>query len=311
MNKKVLKWIIVFIPVLLVLLIRIGSWCQNGSPRKPSVPRNRVDGLFDENDHTNEMQDVSKTQKPAAYKSEVQHEKFHECIAYLKEKEAQGLPVGDDPEEGMVDRELLIQRSFLKSRTTSNTNRAPYIVLIDDVYIVSLWRHSNPFRIGEPGFDLRIGFDAWTGELILSLSGGGGVGILNVNKETGAGRVGETPKAKRYQQRVFDRLEKLELDIFYGRSWGLEPKANMIKPEQAVSMAKKQVVKRKYDREKEPFTVLVDDLYIVTFWDIDADKLTERSKAYDSRVGIDAYSGEYVAMETTREDRISQAKKTE
>ena len=96
-------------------------------------------------------------------------------IDYIEEQERLGLQVGKKPEDGMADHRVLINSAFQTGcRSTTSTSRAPDITLINDIYIVSLWRHSNPFRAGDDGFDSRLGFDAWTGEYIAGISSKGG-----------------------------------------------------------------------------------------------------------------------------------------
>jgi len=226
--------------------------------------------------------------------------KVRNCIKYIEEQEKLGQAIGDLPQEGMVSPEILVKRAFMKVRSTSDPERFPHIVLVDNFYVVSLWKHPNPFRAGGAGFDLRMGFDAWTGEYISGLSGGGGIISLTIDKKTGAGLTGEVPEAKEYKKRVFDCLKELGMRVFYGRPWNSEIKPNMIAPEESIRIARKQVADRDFDPNKEPLAILVDDLYIVTFWKKGVEKLPDGWKSYDSRVGIDAYTGEFIAMEITR-----------
>jgi len=222
-------------------------------------------------------------------------------IQYLEEKEKLGLLVGENPADGMVGHDSLINNAFSKGRrSTTNTNRAPGITLINDIYIISLWRHSNPFRAGNDGYDSRLGFDAWTGEYITGISSGGGPRVLHISKETGAGKVGATPKATKYKKRVFDGIEQMELDVIYGRPWNSKPTPEMISPEEAIQVAASQVTDRKYDKSKAPLFVLVDDLYIVTFWKPNIEELADGEATFDTRIGIDATSGKYIAMEIAK-----------
>lgn len=233
--------------------------------------------------------------------SNIKREMLNEYYNLLETIDIQEASRNVQPKEGMIDSSAAQKIALQYARSTSNTNKAPHVILMDDFYIVLLEKIPNPFRVSKKlNIDLKVGIDAWTGEYISGLRSGGGVVLINVNRKTGAGKVGESANADAYYERTFKALRKLMHNVYYGRPWSSEPTPEMISPEEAIQIAASQVAKRKYDKSKEPLPVLVDDLYIVTFWKPNIEELPDGASTFDTRVGIDANSGEYIAMEIAK-----------
>ncbi len=183
--------------------------------------------------------------------------------------------------------------------TSSCSSNKPDVFWVDDIYIVRFFLHPNPFLAGKiPSLD--AGIYARTGECFIGHRGGGGVIRINIRKETGAANAEDAAK---YKERFLQGAKTLGQNIFYGREWESEAQPKMISKEDALAVAKRVIEERDYDRAAEPLVLLVDDLYIVAFWKPDREKLADFDTTYDSRVGIDAYTGEFIAMETTRGKR--------
>ncbi|MEE9368111.1 MAG: hypothetical protein V3V05_04510 [Pontiella sp.] len=151
----------------------------------------------------------------------------------------------------------------------------------------------------------RIAIDAQTGEFISTEGLNRGVVGIRTSRETGAGMVDETPQAEEYLASLSNGLKELHRRVLHSQPLQSEPQPGMLAPEEAVRIAMEQVADRNYDRNKEPLAILVDDVYIVIFWYTNADQLPDGSPSYDSRVGINAKTGEYIAMEITWERRDS------
>ena len=255
-----------------------------------------------------EMSGMVKTHPPSL---EEKHRKVWACKKLLKEREAEGLPVSDILETGMIAPEKSLQIASQHVRKTSNIDRPPDVVLIDGFFIISYRNHENPFRAGDPDYDCRIAIDARTGEFISVEGLNRGVVGISTSRKTGAGMVDETLLAEVYKEKLLDGLKELHRRVLHGQPLESEPQPGMVDPQEAVRVAAKQVVDRNYDQSKEPWPILVDDVYIVTFWKNETDKLPDGWPTYDSRVGVDAVTGEFLAMEVTRGNRRSPAKEGE
>jgi hypothetical protein len=206
--------------------------------------------------------------------------------------------------EKMLEDEKVISIALGHARTTSNTNQMPEIELREGVYIASYKRYDNPFRGGDPGFDCRIAIDALSGKLISVQGLNRGAEGCRMSRRTGVGLIDEAPQAKIYQERVSDALRELHRRIQYGHPLASSPQSGMINQEKAVQRAREQVADRKFDPNKSPWPILINDIYIVTFWRYDEDVYPEWGNLlYDSRVGIDAKTGGFVAMDITRKKR--------
>lgn len=232
------------------------------------------------------------------------HRKVWACKELLEERKSLGLSISDAPDTGMIESEKAIQIAVQHSQETSNTNQAPEVALVDGFYIISYKNHDNPFRVGDPGDDCRIAIDAQTGEFISTEDLNRGVVGIGTSRKTGAGMVDESSQAEEYSAKLFNGLKELHRRVLHGQPLKSDPQPRMIALAEAIKVAMEQVSDRDYDQNKEPLAILVDDVYIVTFWENDADKLPDGWKSYDSRVGIDANTGEFIAMEITRKNHI-------
>jgi len=300
MNKKYTLFIgLSILASILILLLSLKKPPEQPNDVQINRPQMNYERAGKNNNEVSSLNHNTQTnQSHSVSEKREQSDEVSTLIQYIEEQEKLGLAVGENPRPGMIEYESLINRAFDKGRrSTTSTNRAPDITLINNIYVVSLRRHSNPFRAGNDGYDSRLGFDAWTGEYIAGISSRSGIRVLHISKNTGAGKVGENHQATKYKKRVFDGIEQMELDVFYGRPWNSKPTPEMISPEEAIQVAASQVTDRKYDKSKTPLSVLMDDLYIVTFWKPNIEELADGEATFDTRVGIDANSGKYIAME--------------
>lgn len=201
---------------------------------------------------------------------------------------------------GMITREKAREISLKYSRDSSCVNIEPEIVLIDDVYLVTLFRRPNPFIVSNKTPDIEIGIDAFSGEYLAAIRHSGGVVRLNIDRETGAGIAGKDPEAQKYYDRAFSALKTLSLNAYYGKPEKSIHSPDMISSEEAIIQAKLYLKKTDTTWTEPPLASIVKDAYIVTFWKPNKDGLAEGELRYTSRVVIDAITGEYIAKETAK-----------
>lgn len=223
---------------------------------------------------------------------------FWRSLDFITAQKEAGLPVGDSIKTGMVEKEKAISVAWenVKYRDTCDPNEPPEVLLVNDLYIITFWNFDSPFHsYPTRGIDTQTGVDAWTGELISIRLSGDSVCAIGYGRRTGGD--GSEEKRHAYQERLGNSLLELHERINRGRLLESEQQMGMIDPQEAVKSAAKQVEDRLYDRNKEPWPLLVDDVYIVTFWKPEADIPTEGGRLYDCRIGVDAYTGEFIAMD--------------
>lgn len=248
-----------------------------------------------------ELQSRAPQSRSSAIPAKEKHLMVMKCKRIIDERRAQGIPVSDSKQKGMIDEAAVLSRATEFTSKTSDTSRPPDIALVGDYYIVSYYKNANPFRADDGAYDCRIAIDAWSGEVVSIEGLTRGVYRFPMSNKTGAGDVNESSDALVQRKRVYDALQALTLRVMHGKQLNSDLEDAMVSPHVAVQSASQEVKTRSYDNSKEPLVILVEDIYIVTFWK--NSKLINSKDGYvlyDSRVGIDAFTGEFIGMEISR-----------
>lgn len=298
-NKTVLIILVIIFVGLIVFLIKRSNHSELELEVKEPLAQCELSEA--KTDYSGLTQDISDPVRAFSSNSNSTRKDYRRSLAYLSEQEAQGLHVGDKPKEGMIKLEEVVEVASQHTRNTSNTNKPPSVILVGDFYVVTYEKYKDPFLAGKPHFDCRIGIDAWTGEYISLLRSGGGIIKFQLSKKTGAGVLGENPQTEIYQKKLFNSLKTLTLRCKNSHPLESVPQLGMIPPDEAVKLAVEQVQNRNYDQQKAPWAILVDDVYIVIFWKSRGADIPDGMPIYDSRVGLNAHTGEYIGMEITKD----------
>jgi hypothetical protein len=233
-------------------------------------------------------------------------EEMGASIALLHERWTKGKILEDAPQKGMANAVDVLKSAIARLGMSSSLNvMASRIFLVGDSYIVCVPRYQNPFYFYPDNlwdFGLWLGYEAWSGKFIATQhpADGGQMAYMLGSKTGGDGN--ESSIAS-YQNRFLASLEKLHNRICYGQVSESERNEGMIESVEAIKIASTQIEDRTYDQSKKPLPLLVDDVYVVVFWKRSEEINSTGDFLYTARVGIDAYTGEFIAMEIPRKRR--------
>lgn len=214
-------------------------------------------------------------------------QRFTEALQMFDKPEAAKSPL-----EGMISPQLALKSAMQYITVPYQTNPPPSVSLIKDVYIIEFWKLHNPFRARRQ-LDFLAGVDAWNGD------------FLDIYKQHGSMQFYWLDKETRKSEEKIRQMKSIvmELDNRANESQLAQPELQqgMVSPEQAISVAQPHVEARNYDRERKPDVYLVDGVYMVVFWRHHGSTARHHKKLYDTRVAIDAITGEYIGTEITHD----------
>ena len=221
---------------------------------------------------------------------EADQERFDKALLALELNQTNNSSTGSVDLAGMLSRAEAKALAFSSCGLEQNANRRSTVSLIGDVYIVEIDRPENIFRNTQQRHYI-VGLDALTGSVLSKGMNEKGMQFYWTDKDTR-----ESPeKSQRVQRAILELDERAST----GEELNSTLVEGMISPEIALSVAEKQVTFR--EGVLPPLAVLVDDVYMVVFWRPDGKFARYHKKKYYERVVVDAYTGEYVGMETTKE----------
>ena len=225
-----------------------------------------------------------------------------EVAESLKKDKPKSLATNAKPKPGMISVETVLEMAVqhASQRSSFSTNQVPDIALVEDRYVVTFWQRKNPYRPSVRYFDSKVRIDAWTGEFIRLEFNQSGVKGFGFSPKIGDGTL-TTAEERGLFQKMTKKIEVLDAKAIQEGVLpeGENPSPEMVNAQDVIRAAEIEVADRNYDRKQSPQAVLIDDVYIVIFWK-HPDAVPVRGRIYDSRVAIDAKTGEYIAMEITR-----------
>lgn len=212
-----------------------------------------------------------------------------------------GVPTNSSVEQNpnMIAMEEVLKTAFKQAnwRDTCDTNTPPSIERLDGDYLVTYWMHENPFRNSPRKYDSKIRIDAQSGEVLDThlAQGGSQVRILDPKSQ------GKTDKERAFNlERIKRAGMELSMRVRHGKELSDAPTTLSLTPKSATEIAVNHALSRgrTYDNQREPMSILIDDVYIIVLWR-EPDNLAENGPTYDSRVFVDASTGTVIGMEIT------------
>jgi hypothetical protein len=208
-------------------------------------------------------------------------------------------PIGDPPLTGMISQKTVLNQAIGKLGKSNSLNvDTAEIYLIEETYVVCVPRYKEPFYYYPEGlwnFGRWLLYNAWTGEYIGAKTPTDSVIPIGFSNKTGGDGTEESAKANK--SRLSEAIREMHNNIRHGKVTESEPQNGMIDSGTAVKSAENQINDRNYDPNKEAWPILINDIYIVTFWKKDEDINPKGGRTYDCRVGVDATTGEFIAMD--------------
>lgn len=201
---------------------------------------------------------------------------------------------------GIAERNA-VESGWLSGREYDE-KRAPGVVLIEDVYVVVFWKKTNPYRKQSKAWALQVEVSAWNGEVVSGAVPGGGSQKIILRSDDGTWNEPWTDEQELRARKWGDLLGRLD-DAATERgeipeNVGDAPDG-VVSRAAAIAEAEKWAAKRAYDRAAPPIVSLIEGVYVVAFWKNNPEGVGPGSPLYDSRVLIDAETGNYLKMEIT------------
>lgn len=209
--------------------------------------------------------------------------------SFAKKNDSFKIPVS--PEDAV---EIAIQEIRTDFDDISQT---PDVMRTNDIYLVQFWRRRNPY-VNRSSYSSKCSINAYTGEVISTIYYHGGTALYQFKRVKGDPLAKE--EREKYAKSVMSALSELENR---GRKLGRlpdgdKPTTDMIAPAIAEAVGRKIITGKRYDLSRPPQVALVGNIYIVIFWKL-ADQVTfENDLLYAYRVGVNAITGDFMALET-------------
>lgn len=187
---------------------------------------------------------------------------------------------------------IQIAQKIAFRRATCDTNAIPSIVLEDSTYIVTFWKHENPFYAGSRDFDAKISVDAETGEVIKTLVGRGGVGMYMLDPKSSGSNMEE-------KERNVPRVREAGFELNRRVKAGLPLSDAIPKEVPNVLVIARQHAKargRQYDEIQDPMLLRIGKVYIVVLWS-SPELVKDGGATYDAKVFLDVDSQMIIGME--------------
>lgn len=202
-----------------------------------------------------------------------------------------------NPDMIAMDEALKIAFKQASWRETCDTNTTPSIEVVDGDYLVTYWMHEDPFRNRLIKYDSKIRIDAQSGEVLDThlARGGSRIRILDPKSQ------GKTAEERAINlERIKPAGMELSKRVRNGKELSDDLSSVSLSPKAAAEIAINHALSRgrTYDIQREPMSILIDDVYIIVLWR-QPDDLAEKGPTYDSRVFVDASTGAVMGMEIT------------
>lgn len=192
-----------------------------------------------------------------------------------------------------------IAKKRVSSRSSCDINTPPEVTLINGYYEIKFWSQTNPFWNSPRSPDNIVRVNAVSGEAEGMRVGFGGVQIFSSDPKSNPGA---TPEEKEtFKLRMQKTLLELTKRVREGSRLYDDASSDMVSANDAVQNAVKHISScgRIFSARRHPSPILVENTYVVVFWR-DQEFISDNSPTYDSRIGIDAHTGEVIGMEITR-----------
>jgi len=202
-------------------------------------------------------------------------------------------------EPGMLPRSMAVEIAKIKVDSFNyDRGKEPKVLLVDGCCVVQFYDFQNIYYAKKRTISCSVVIDVWTGKAIGMQHARRGPSYHILDPKT----PGETEEEKLANKiRMRDSGLELSIRMRHGQPLSSERQSGMILPDAAIRIARQYAISRNrtFDTSRKPQAVLIDDIYFIVFWR-SPNLVSERGPTYDSRVGVDAFTGEVIAMEITR-----------
>ncbi|WP_372847119.1 hypothetical protein [Pontiella sp.] len=175
--------------------------------------------------------------------------------------------------------------------------RESRVIFTNNLYVIALYSYPNLFKSGSMSVSYFGFVDAFSGDFLGIRDVGGGTNIRTLDPKSQG--VTEEEKAAHLERIKVSGMELGER-VRYGRVLSDSENESMIPPAEAIRFAELHAEHRgrQFDKGRAPMPILIGDVYIVVLWR-NPEQVKEGENTYDSRVFLDAETGNIIGMEVT------------